>query len=478
MSYSVNRDLISDNFKGFHLETQTSFDKTDVIKKVNLWKYLLTYKCQAVKGESILIGIMDVGLDYIALCIAAAELSLKIVIVDYSRPDDFVDIDFYDSKTKLLSPIDIFLHDVSSVLLEKFKEDCGKHNFFNSCSNRSYNIYEDIDQTIDNLEEYNTAKDIMPNPTDVLMKCTSSGTTGTPKIIEHTHEFLASITYRNAHKFSGKCLHTKNLNHGSSLAVYLLPVLASNCVNENLFYELDEDSDFKEFVDLLLPYTDTLEYAIFPYPFMIDKFINATPTTWKNLNLQTLSYIQDTTKEAVKNNIIKSITSIFGSNETSGPVFEISIDKNNLDRSSSAFNKVDDFFNITLDDELLNVKMPFYNTSIVTNDIFSLENGYYIHKGRSDFVKINGEIVDITFINDLNLKYNDTYIVLDTVQNSVYLAYWNEKNDCIKEKINQLLLEKFDRVSISKDAVLHKKSFLTGIKLDNEMIREYFRNYV
>lgn len=479
MSYSVTRDLISNNFKGVHLKTQSSFDKQDINDRIDLWKYLLTYKCHAVKGESVLIGIMDLGLDYIALCFAAAELSLKIVVVDYSRPDDFVDIDFYDSKTKLLSPIDIFLHDVPALVLEQFKEDCGKHNFFNSCSRRSYNIYEDIDYTITSTSNFEIAKRIKPNPSDILMRCTSSGTTNTPKIVEHTHEFLSSITYRNSSKFFGKCLHIKNLNHGSSLAVYLLPTLLSDDTTEHLFYNIDNDDDFDKLVALLEQYANSLEYAIFPYAFLIDQFIQATTTAWPKLNVQTLSYIQETVKDAIKEGKIKSITSIFGSNETSGPVFENVIDKNNLNQHSSNFTKLDNFFDIVLDkDGLLNVGMPFYNTNIITNDVFEQQGDVFVHKGRSDLVKINGEIVDIKIINELNTSYTNAYLVTDSVHNCLYLAFWEQESVEILDSINKQLEKRFKRVKVTKTKVLNKSVFLTGIKLDNEMIREYFRNYV
>lgn len=477
----ITRNIFNDNFQGLHLKDNTSFDKQELVKNIDLWKYVLTYQCGAVKGESILIGIMDIGLTYISLCIAAAELSLKIVIVDYSRSDDFVDMDFYDPKTKLLSPIDIFLHDVSLELLTTYKEDCGKHNFFINCSNRSYNIHEDIDYTI-NDTEYNSIKDIFPKPSDILMRCTSSGTTGTPKIVEHTHEFLASISYRNSHKFSGDCAHIKNLNHGSSLAVFLLPSLISNNVSRHLFYDLDQDRPFDQFIDSLSKYKETLEYIMFPYPFLIDMFVDASKEhsiSWNNLNVQTLSYIQQSSKDAIKQGMFKSITSIFGSNETSGPVFEATIDKDNLTQESSYYNKVDDFYDINIsDNQMIEISLPIYNSKIITNDLFEIQDKFYIHRGRSDIIKINGEILDIKIINELNSQYSNSYIVPDPVKNCLYLAVWEDQDTDIFEKINQELENNFNKVHLSKSKVLVKKNFLTGIKLDNELLREYFRNYV
>lgn len=483
MKNVISRDLISNNFIATTLAenffdkslTKTQkFSKTKLVSKINLWKYILTYQCNATSGESILIGFCNIDIDYLAVCIAAAELSLKIVIVDYSRADEFNDIDFFDPKTKLLSPIDIFLYDVPNQFLSL--NETKRHNFFANCSNRSYSIVDNISYAI-HRHHYRQSRKIFPNPSDVVMRCTSSGTTGTPKIIEHTHEFLYKISMRNVKKFSGKCVHIANLNHGSSLAVYLLPSLASDKVTEHLLYSY---SPLEDFVDGLADYNDTLEFVMFPYPYMIENFINSSKirnTNWPNLNVQTLSYIQDTAKDAIKNNIFKSITSIFGSNETSGPVFEAVIDRTNTDQESNVFIKEDDFYQIKLhENNLIGITLPVYNTEIITNDMFEKINDKYVHNGRSDLIKIDGEIVDIKLINSVNEKYKDFYLVTDSIKNCLYLACWNttDRADTISTEVNNM----FKRLAVKKIALLNKQSFFSGIKLDNELLREYFRNHV
>lgn len=473
---TLTRHVISENFYSHDLLTNQEFSRNDLFNKIDFWKYILKTKCDAKKYESILIGLITVNIDYLAICFASAELSLKIVIVDYSRSDEFEDIDFFDPKTKLLSPIDIFLHDIKSYDLDT----CTKHKFFVECSKRSFNIYDDLDYSID-PDEFEKNKSIFPDKNDILMRCTSSGTTGTPKIVEHTHYFLTEISKRNSKKFEGKCLHIKSLNHGSSLAVFLLPSLISNDVSKHLFYPVDEDDPFDKFISAIKPYND-LDFLLFPYPFMIDKFIDESKVqniTWENLKIQTLSYIQDSIRSEIKGGNIKSITSIFGSNETSGPVFEITINKNNLDQKSNFFKEVDDFFKISLDNTgMIEIGLPYYDSSIVTNDVFYKDGEFYIHKGRSDIVKINGEIIDIKDINNLNASYPEAYIVTDTIKNCLYLAYWDRFIPDISKKVVEFLKIKYPRLEINKTAILNKKQFLTGIKLDNELLREYFRNYV
>jgi hypothetical protein len=468
----ISRNIISNNFRC------GSSDKHDLVEKINLWKHILVNQCEANKGESVLIGLVVVNIDYLAICIAAAELSLRIVVVDYNRSDDFKDIEFYDSKTTLLSPIDIFLHDIPSDDLS----ECNKHNFFVNCSNRSYNIHEDLVYQTPSSIDLDKLDQLMPSPQDVILRCTSSGTTGTPKIVEHTHEFMAAISTRNSKKFKGKCIHIKNLNHGSSIAVYLLPSMISNDVTEHVFYDVDEDIEFDGFVNDIEKHREDLEYIIFPYPYMIDKFIEASvrqSITWPLLNVQTLSYIQDSAKQAIKERIFNSITSIFGSNETSGAVVECYIDKDCVERDSSYFSKIDDFYKIDIkENNLIGITLPYYNQEIVTNDVFEIIDGHYVHKGRNDLIKIDGEIIDIRLINDLNKKYENAYLVTDSVMNCLYLAFWNKVDIEIYEEISNYITDNFKKVKINKMTNLNKKSFMSGIKLDNELIREYFRKHV
>lgn len=478
----ITRNILDNNFSGLSIQTNDSFTRTDLVKKINLWKYVLKTKCLAEKGESILIGVQTLGLDYLSMIFAAAELSLKIVIIDYNRNDDFKDLEYFDPKTKILSPIDIFLHDFSKELIEQNAKAFSKFIFFSNCSKRTYSTQDDIDFSISNQKEFDNICHIFPDPTDVVMRCTSSGTTGTPKIVEHTHEFLYKVSLRNAYKFSGKCMHVRNLNHGSSLAVYLLPALMSNQVTTNLFYDIDEHEPFDKFIKSINQYEYSLEYIIFPYPFMIDEFIDASRRNglkWKNLNIQTLSYIQDKSKLAIEDGIIKSITSIFGSNETSGPVFIAYIDKNCTDKDSRYFEKVDDFYTIELlDNGLLNVGLPVYGNEIITNDVFHMTDNFYIHRGRSDLIRINGETLDIKIINEFNLKNKDAYLITDTVKNCLYLAFWNQVDEVLRKEYEQFFKHNYKRIEIKNIMVLDQNKFRTGIKIDNELLREYFRKNV
>jgi hypothetical protein len=478
---TITRDFISDNFIATELQTNTTFTKSDLIDKINLWKYILRYKCKAKATESIVIGNQILDINYLAIVYAAAELSLKIVIIDYIRSDKFKNLNFVDPKTRVLSPIDIFLHDFPTEFLEKYANDFAKFNFFTKCSHRTYSIKEDIDFSI-NEEDFKEAINIFPQPDDIIIRSTSSGTTSTPKVIEHTHKFIHAVSQRNAKMYKGTAVHVKNLNHGASAAVTLFPVISNDSVKQHLIYAVDEDAPLTDFVKSMLPYREDAEFIFFPYPYLVDKFIEASKeanTTWPNLSLVTLSYMLESAKIAVRDELFKGVISIFGSTETIGPVVINIIDKTTWNKDPRYFNKVDDFYGIKLyENGKIGITPPVYNRETITNDYFKLEGEYYIHQGRSDLVRINGETIDVGTINTLNREHPKTYIVIDTLNHCLYLACWEDTLDEEINAVRQKIKLNFKRVKITKISKLEKQNFYYGIKIDNELLREYFRNHI
>lgn len=477
----VTRDFISDNFNFTDLRSlsKITYDKNDLIGKIDYWKYFLKKVHNANSGESILIGLQKIGIDYFAIIIASAELSLKLVVVDYNRTDNFKNSEYNDPKTKLLSPIDIFLHDFPIEEINSKPSIYSKFIFFTKHSKKTVSIVDNFDIHVD-VEEFKIISSIRPKPKDVLFRVTSSGTTDIPKVIEHTHEFIFAISTRNSKMYKGTALHTGNLNHGASASVTLLPLLTSDNVDRHLFSDADSSS-MERLVDDIEPYSKNLGYASFPYPFLIDKFIEISKSkniTYPKLDLITLSYILESGKQAVRDGVFNSITSIFGSNETLGPLFLNTATRDNWNIDSRYFLEYDDFYKTHLSsDGKITVTVPVYNKEIVTNDYFTKDGLYFIHQGRSDMFRINGENINLSTINDLNKKNTDFYIVLDTLNHCLYLACWREKSLEEIEKIKKEVENKFERVKITKISQIDKSNFYYGIKIDNELLREYFRTY-
>lgn len=485
---TIDRDFISSNFSAVNLvdgycQERVNFNKADLVEKINLWKYILVHRCKAKPQESILIGSHTLNIDYIASIYAAAELSLIITVVDYIRTDDFRDSKYKDPKTQALLPIHIFLHDFPKDLAEKDPEAFSKYIYFQEISERTYSIVDDdINFKIDNQFDYSQAISIMPKPDDILVKATSSGTTNKPKIIEHTHAFIRGVAERNMWMFGGTALHVKNLNHGASAAVTLFPVLANDDVKQHVIYAINEDDPLEHFVKSIEEFREDLCTVSFPYPFFIERFIASSRKfnlNWPNLRVLVLTYTLESIKLAARDGIIKNVTSLFGSNETLGPLFINVFDKENWDKDSRLYTKFDDWYNLELSEEgKLIVELPVYNRLETMNDVFKMEDGFWVHQGRSDLLRINGEDIEISKIDNLNKQNEDFYVIVDTINHCLYIAYWVVKT---QQEVNDYISKvesNFKQVEVKHAMQLKKENYYYGFKIDNELLREYFRHHI
>lgn len=427
----------------------------DLSKDIDAYKNLLQYKYNAVEGQSVLIG-EQTGRTQLVLVFACLELGLTITIVDYGRKDNF-QTDYFDPKTTMLLPIHFFI--VSAY------DSTDKFSFFTQACETTIIL---SNETL----EYTPNQTIHANPSTMLLKCTSSGTTGTPKIVHHTHEFIFALVMRNAKMFDGVIGQAFNLSHGSSLATFFLPTLISESVTD--------------YINFILPHTDLviekhkLDHLMLPYPDMLEVFVEQyKKSVHSGINLYSLTYIRDEWKEYTQDGKIKDIISFFGSNETSGPTLinRVSYDDFNRQR----YHKVDNFYGLEITNTELNVTLPTYNKKIETKDEFVSNGEAFVHLGRNDMHRINGRFFrEASYQRIVKDRLNGD-LIFDFVRNQIYLAIW-ETDDTHDKKISEiqqiLKLRSENTHYISKYKFLSYEDFLSGIKLDQELLREYFRRYV
>lgn len=478
----VDRNIISENFRymtnefnhryGFDEERITNRD--GLFKRIDYWKYVLYKECNMRKGMKIALGITQIGIDYFAVVFAGMELGLRFVVLDFSISADRIGVN--DFKTDAFGKIDLFLH--------HFPDGDENLEYYSKKSNNIVHMYDVNDFIIEDVELLRNISKRRPEPTDELMLCTSSGTTGTPKRVVHTHEFMYELVQRNKTQFSGSVMHIRNLHHGSSMAVFFLPTLASDAVtcHFGLGYNIVDEGMIK-----IAKTADQykIENISFPYTYDIDLFFRQCKENnfrLENFKAYTLSYIRPEWQDYFETLGIAKVESIFGCNETSGPLF-VSRLYANTPFDPKQFVPLDNFYNFELDEKnMLTVYMPVYNTEIPMNDLFEIKEGYWYHKGRHDITRINDTEINLGEIMSLPEKYGINGLCInDTVFNKIYLAMWNQIPDKVAEikvdVINKQLARAYNhRVQIDKFAVLTKTDFMRGIKLDHELVREWFRN--
>jgi len=243
---------------------------------------------------------------------------------------------------------------------------------------------------------------------------------------------------------------------------------------------LTEHSRSKESLDMAMHRFGMYEFdhLMIPYSYLIDNFLKLG--SYPKWNLYTLSTIKKDWVAYHLDNRIKNIISIFGSNETSGPTFVNEIADH--DFQENKYRLVDGFYQINLiDDKLLEVTLPVYDTKIITNDVFEKVGSNYYHKGRNDLYRVNGYEVNVKHYDNLIKDVIDADLVIDTAKDSLYLAIWKDA-DMIDQHISAIIgkikKDSYNVHTVNKYKVLDKSKFMTGVKLDMELLRDYFRKFV
>lgn len=424
---------------------------------IDAYKNLLVSK-GAKKGMSIVIG-TQASTAQIALVIACAELGITIVINGNPLPANNKYIaGIINPKLKMMLPIDYFI-------LE-YKDQTDKFEVYNDVCRATILI---DDEKLDHVPN----DTIWADESTVLIKCTSSGTTGTPKVITHTHGFMRKLIERNSKQFYGSMGMISNLAHGSSSAVYFLPGLMSDKTIEYLNLP---NIPLIQIVEILRDHSLSLDHLLVPYTAIVDDFFDSAETLSECI-IHTLGMIRKSWVEEVKKGRAKDIISIFGTNETSGP-FMIN-QATDIDFAENTYKMIDDFYKVVLNkDNDLEVAVPVYNTIVRTHDTFLQRGNKFVHVGRSNLYRVNDLEIDIGKYQVEIDKLFKAELIIDTQKDNIYLAIWDQYFDIHKVRhIDNMMRDDSNGLHfIAKYDSLKYSDYLNGIKIDKEMLREYFRN--
>jgi acyl-CoA synthetase (AMP-forming)/AMP-acid ligase II len=460
----LTTDAISRNFLHQDLETGIDYNYTELKKIVGYFKKVLADH-GAQPANTIGLGYNRVDIHYYGAVFAALEMGLRLIVLEMAEHAPV-----NNPKTEMFFPLDFFMQG-PKVPLER-------QDYFRKNS-RCYiepHTWQDSDTGLD----YVLAKD-----NEVVLVCTSSGTTGKPKRLEHTHAFLHAIAKRNTEifRFEGRVMHFRTLHHGSSLAVFFLPSLMSDMCTGHYFYGPEEtlEDPLKHKIEYMIEHD--INYAQFPYRGHLEDFLKScvrVGAKFRNLTVHTLQYIDPAWQPLIDACGNLKIVSIFGCNETTGPLLINQTQSGQSKFDMKRFDKIDDFYKFSVNhNKQLEVTLPVYNTTVVLQDLFEQHGSQFVHQGRSDLIRINDIELDFSWLTNLCNSVNiGGQIVVDKDHSQLYLAIWSGDIAVLKNTVNNLIHEKYGTsVSIDQVQYLDHDSFHHGIKLDHELLRQEFRKH-
>ena len=222
MNKIITRDWINDDIV-LHADINkaevlvNTYTKQDLCEFINYWKIkLLSHG--AKRGDKIGTCIIPSDIHSTAIKFAAFELGMSMVVLH--RPNNEKECQTPKSNAHL--PLD-FLIFFTSYLTSPVLATAMRHYKKNTKTVISYGLleWETKKHTFRSTEE----TPILTQPGDIALLCNSSGTTGTPKLIAHSHEYLYDLSSNNGEELGydpdDNYLHLSSLNHGATLALVL-----------------------------------------------------------------------------------------------------------------------------------------------------------------------------------------------------------------------------------------------------------------
>ena len=447
-------------------------DYKEISSAIDHWKNILVEKANFRRGHKLAIGANLCDLRYMSLIFAGVELGAKLVIIDKPLTPEKIS----DVRCRIHAPFDLMVvndNDVSPELQAVVDTYATKTLTF--------------DLWYDSAWRSPTGKPAgasWAKPDCDILICTSSGTTGTPSPISYTHEFFAALIDRQEKaldfRSEDRCLHLSNFHHGGSSANFFWPSMKF-CKYHYFDYGLTVER-LPEIINLV--YNEKINKVMFPNVLVLEEFIKRSPRYEVPLDVHLLGSNRKSWIPMMAAANIRSITAHWGFSEMEGPILLNVMRSDSPDDFDAAnFGKLlDDFYSAEIVEQGFRVSNHLRGSWTSKDRLTRDKYGNYIFHGRTNGVRLNGNLYNFEIFSNMAEKYfdNKAYLVPDSEFDRIYLlcdiSLEHRDDFTTSYKSLQQSLHKLDpELTISRTAFQDLYRFYDQVKFSHARAKSFFR---
>jgi len=484
MTEIISRNFLSSNINFFDGDVLAAKTFQDFDNDITYWKTLLYEEYNIRPGNSIALYDKTIRYSYCTLFLAAAELGVRLIIIPEYPTSESGRTNIMDAYIEKYGKIDLCILDeqaVHSKPLLALTKYYGKLTITKS-------VFDEYEIKDHNIYTFLKTK-IFARPDDILTISTTSGSTGVPKLIPYTHQQLYRNAIRNTKvygfKSSDRACHTRNMHHPFVLIDFFMPSL--NIIENHYQFvapalETESDGSTEKFVKFINDNKiNQIAFSSRPAMERVMDYMTANNIKFDHEFNMILGgqYVPKKYLQYIKDTNATKIIAIIGTTETMSPLMLKHITPNdNIDQYEENYvgRPPDNTYEFQLNGESLSVSCPeLYPAPIVLEDRFKgdIVSGFY-HLGRDNFYRIdhvNFQISDV--VNIVKKVFDGEFdVCFDPHYQNLYLAIWSGQVDF--EKINMLIYQTLE-IKFKDFAYLNKIEYNTGFKLNQQQLRNYFR---
>lgn len=315
----------------------------------------------------------------------------------------------------------------------------------------------------------------------VAVKTHSSGTTGTPKIIDITHKDAIRIVNNVIKIFNfdhtDRVLHYKTLHHGSLFLNYAIPAFATSSQH---WWITNPFKNQREFLTSVLSMIEKEKITKFLIPY---NWVRELPSL-ESVDLSGLSIItvQGPTSSEIeeifnKFNPLKVINN-FGCTEVGTMFISITNKSNLFNYNPNRFDLVIDQLEYQIEPTFLKVRYPDMPWQILA-DCFVKENNILWWRGRSISITVDNTQIDFSRLTPFLENYYGTIkfsIVPDFEKNKLYLAVYDQKIPIDLAQINSVIADHLgEKYKVSQISYVDPGKINFGMKPSAPLLLYMFR---